>query len=50
MYCNSNLIGFAYPLYASFKALKTDGGDDDTQVCLSTHCSIATICQTWIKE
>lgn len=27
----SNLLGFAYPLYASFKALRTEETDDDTQ-------------------
>jgi len=26
----ANLIGFAYPIYGSFKSLKTDGQEDDT--------------------
>ena len=26
-----NLVGFVYPMYASFKALKSHGKDDDTQ-------------------
>jgi len=41
----SNLVGFIYPAYASFKAIETTGKDDDTQwliywVVYATFCLV----------
>ena len=29
-----NLIGFVYPAYASFKAIESEGADDDTDILI----------------
>lgn len=33
--CDSNLVGFVYPVYASFKAIETPCPEDDKQWCVS---------------